>query len=204
MPGSAGWGGAGGWSWTWACGQKRIHLLTRWTQTSHHRGTFISSTSQLGPLVLSPPPQPPGRRPLIRLGPSRAQCAALGAGLAGKRQRCVVWKGLMLPGLPGAPQSSAQSSPAAELGQGVGREPAGGAWLLIPGPPLLHFWDVAGPPSACRWSLPPRLPRPTRCLCSSCLWTPASPCSHPPCSESYSAKPPPAQPLLSLSTEASA
>lgn len=137
MPGSAGRGGAGGWSWTWACGQKRIHLLTRWTQTSQHRGTFISSTSQLGPLVPSPPPQPPGRRPLIRLGPSRAQCAALGAGLAGKRQRCVVWKGLMLPGLPGAPQSSAQRSPAADLGQGVGREPAEGAWLPIPGAPTL-------------------------------------------------------------------
>lgn len=99
-----------GWSW-------RVELdlglraekdpsADNWTQTSHHRGTFISSTSPLGPLVPSPPIQPPGQSPLTRLDPRRAQCTALGAGLAGKWQWCVVWKGVMLPGLPGAPQGS--------------------------------------------------------------------------------------------------
>ena len=46
----------------------------------------------------------------------------------------------------------------------------------------------------------PCLPCPTPCLCPRCLGTPASPCSHLPCSESYSAKLLPAHPLLILST----
>ena len=129
------WGGARGWSWTWARGQKRIHLLTRWTQASHHRRTFISSTSPLGPLVPSPPPQPPGQSPPTRLGPRWAQCTALGAGLAGKRQWCVVWKGLMLPGHPGAPQGSHRGHLPLTWGGGGQGVCQGGPGSRSPGPP---------------------------------------------------------------------
>lgn len=76
-----------------------------WTQTSVTEGLHLL-TSPLGPWSPTPPIQPPGQSPLTRLDPRRAQCTALGAGLAGKWQWCVVWKGVMLPGRPGAPQGS--------------------------------------------------------------------------------------------------
>lgn len=109
-------GGAGGWQSRLGLqvlalgllGQKGIHRVTCWTQISHLRGTFISLTSQLGPLA----PQvlhPPAQGPLTELGPSRAQCAALGSGLVGKQQWWVVWEVVMLPSPPWCPlQSSAQ------------------------------------------------------------------------------------------------
>lgn len=160
-----------GWSW-------RVELdlglraekdpsADNWTQTSHHRGTFISSTSPLGPLVPSPPIQPPGQSPLTRLDPRRAQCTALGAGLAGKWQWCVVWKGVMLPGRPGAPQGSHRGHlPLTWQGRGagggvvLGRACAEGAWLSIPGAPTLEPLGCGPAPPACPRPLPPLPPPP--------------------------------------------
>lgn len=132
-----------------------------WTQTSHHRGTFISSTSPLGPLVPSPPPQPPGQSPLTRLDPRWAQCTALGAGLAGKRQWCVVWKGVMLPGRPGAPQGSQRGHLLLTWGGGAGQGVCRGVLAPNPRGPHSRASGVRpGPPSLPSASASPASPAP--------------------------------------------
>ena len=123
----------------------------------------------------SPPPQPPGQSPPTRLGPRWAQCTALGAGLAGKRQWCVVWKGLMLPGHPGAPQGSHRGHLPLTWGGGGQGVCQGGPGSRSPGPPPSRLWGAARPPPACPRPLPPLPPLPHPVPLPPLSWDPSIP-----------------------------